>query len=140
MIWDFYNYRIEFTLSNDELLNDEEFLSKVYITYNGKKYTYSKEESERFQTRATYCYPLAIRCYNEYRDKDYPNTILGFGEFRPDDDYKNQEFTIDWGNGRVDKIGFDIFITWKKGYPTVHKKLRVNGEERNFGDVIHIPI
>lgn len=140
MIWDFVNYSIEFTVANTELLNDEEFLSKVQITYNGKKYIYSEENSYPFRTRATYCYPLAIRCYNPDYKKEAPNTILGFGEFRPDHNHKNQKFTIDWGNGRVDEIGFDIYITWRKNDPTIHKKLRVNGEERNFDDIIYIPI
>lgn len=88
-IWDFFNYSIEFSVDNTDLLNDEDFLSKVQITYKGKKYTYSKENSYSFHTRATYCYPLAIRCYNYQCDKDAPNTILGFGQFRPDDNYKN---------------------------------------------------
>lgn len=132
IIWDFYNYSIEFNVGDSDLLNDEAFLSKVRVTYNGKDYIYSKEESEHY-LRATYCFPLAVRCYNTSRDKNKPNNILGFGEFRPDNNYKNQKFTIDWGNGRVDEVQFDIYITWKKGDPTVHKKLILNGVETEFG-------
>lgn len=131
VIWDFYNYSIEFNVGNSNLLNDETFLSKVKIAYNGKEYKYSKEDSE-YYLRATYCYPLAVRCYNASRDKNKPNNILGFGEFRPDDNYKNQKLTIDWGNGRVDEVEFDIYLTWKKGDPTVHKRLKINGVETEF--------
>ncbi|MBP1613242.1 MAG: putative lipoprotein [Bacteroidetes bacterium] len=139
VIWDFVNYSIEFNVSNNDLLNDEAFLSKVKIVYEGKEYHYSKEDSEHFYTRATYCYPLAIRCYSNSLDQTVPNTILGFGEFSPTEDYKNQKFTIDWGNGRVDEVEFDLYITWKKGDPTVHKKLKLNGEERDFSPLL-IPL
>ncbi|WP_321332735.1 hypothetical protein [uncultured Bacteroides sp.] len=131
-IWDFVNYSIEFNVDSDNLLNDDAFLSKIKIAYRGKEYTYSKENSENFYTRATYCYPLAIRCYNNSLNKDKPNNILGFGEFSPTNNYKNQKVTIDWGNGRVDEVEFDLYITWKEGDPTVHKRLKLNGEERDF--------
>lgn len=137
VIWDFANYSIEFDVSDSQLINDETSLSKIKITYDGKEYFYSKEESDRYSSynKATYCFPLAVRCYNPWRDKNRPNTTLGFGEFRPDDNHKNKEFTIDWGNGRIDNIKFSIYITWKKGDPTVHRKLKFNGESVNFAPI-----
>lgn len=138
-IWDFVNYSIEFTVDNEDILNDKEFLSKIRIIYNGKEYAYSEENNENFHTKATYCYPLAIRCYNQNYDKDKTIRVLGFGEFRPNNNYKNQKFTIDWGNGRTDEIRFDIYITWKKGDPTVHKRRKLNGEKKDFAP-LHIPL
>lgn len=137
IIWDFANYSIEFDVGNNEILNDEDSLSKIKISYDGKDYFYSKDESDRYSNynKATYCFPLAVRCYNYWCDKDRPNTTLGFGEFRPDDNHKNKEFTIDWGNGRIDNIEFSIYLTWKKGNPTVHKKLKINGESVNFAPI-----
>lgn len=143
IIWDFVNYSIEFNLS-EKALNDSVFLSKIKISYNGKEYVYKKNNWGNYfnGTKANMPRPLAIRCYNyNYPyDKNKPNTILSFGEFAPDDGKnKNQKFTIDWGNGRVDKVEFDIYITWKKGNPTVHKKLKFNGEECEFAP-ISIPL
>ena len=54
---------------------------------------------------------------------------LAFGEFTPEDDFKNESFTLDWGDGTTDEISFDCYITWKDQDPTVHKKLFLNGEE-----------
>lgn len=137
VIWDFVNYSIEFDVSDRLLINDETSLSKIKITYNGKEFLYSKEESDRYMSRskATFCFPLAVRAYNMERDNDKPNSTLGFGEFRPEHNYKNQKITIDWGNGRIDDVEFSIYITWKKGDPTVHRELKFNGEAVDFAPI-----
>lgn len=115
LLWDFVNYNVEFNLEDAQLLNEDDFLSKIKVRYDNKDYIYSALNS---YTRATYVYPLAIRLHKG---------LLVFGEFSPTSDLKNKTLEIDWGNGRVDEINFSIYITWKKNDPTVHKTMIVNG-------------
>ena len=55
--------------------------------------------------------------------------VLSFGEFSPEHKYKGETFTIHWGDGTKDVVKFDLYITWKKQDPTIHKKLYLNGKE-----------
>jgi hypothetical protein len=57
--------------------------------------------------------------------------MLRFGEFGPNYDYKGETFTIHWGDGTSDEVKFDLYITWKKGDPTIHDKIWLNGEQKN---------
>lgn len=115
VLWDFVNYNVEFNLEDSQLLNDDVFLSKIKVQYDNKDYVYSASNS---YTKATYVYPLAIRL-----DKG----LFVFGEFSPTSNLKNKTLEIDWGNGRVDKLSFSIYITWEKNDPTIHKTMIVNG-------------
>ena len=54
---------------------------------------------------------------------------LHFGEFTPEKDYHGEMFVIDWNDGTKDMISFDLYISWKKQNPTVHKNIYLNGEE-----------
>lgn len=55
--------------------------------------------------------------------------VLSFGEFSPEHQYKGETFTIHWGDGTKDVVKFDLYITWKKQNPTIHKRLYLNDKE-----------
>ncbi|EXY94109.1 putative lipoprotein [Bacteroides fragilis str. 3998 T(B) 4] len=55
--------------------------------------------------------------------------MLSFGEFSPEHQYKGETFTIHWGDGTKDVVKFDLYITWKKQNPTIHKRLYLNDKE-----------
>lgn len=132
--WDFANYSIIFDIEDEKLLNDDANLSKIKVTYNGKEFLYSGQDDYNY-VKYLPPLPLAIRCYNSEFDKEKPKNRLAFGEFSPTKNYKGEKFTIDWGNGRVDNIEFCLFITWKKGDPTVHQNLVFNGETVDFAPI-----
>lgn len=54
-------------------------------------------------------------------------------------DFREQSFTIEWGDGSVTGVEFDLYTAWayskEKGrrVPTVHSPIRVDGVERGEG-------
>lgn len=127
VIWDFACYSIQLQASdkdgNDLLAPDvlqQIPYDSLYVEYDGKKYY---RDTATVETRYAMPMKLALR-YGEYKGK----YILAFGEFTPCDNYEQEPFTIHWGDGRSDQIAFDCFITWKKGDPTVHQTVYLNGE------------
>lgn len=131
VIWDFTNYNILFSFEDPDLLEDPNFLSKVKVTLDGEVYTYSEND---FYTRANMPMPFAIRIL-KYSDTE---RVLAFGEFSPENPAEVRNFTIDWGNGRVDDVEVTLYIKWKKGEPDVCKGLKINGENVSFGEAIKI--
>ena len=129
LIWDFNCYDINFAVTDskgNDLLNPEYagniLKNNITITYNNQTFKYNYVE-----LRYNMPYPLAIRkVYNEYLNKN----LLTFGEFTPADNFKNETFTIDWGDGTKDVVTFDLYIEWPNIYtPKVYQKLYLNEEE-----------
>ena len=132
LIWDFACYSINFMVTdtdghdllsphfNGNILNND-----ITVTYNNNKYI--KKSENEITLRFLMPQELAIRTiHDEINKKNY----ISFGEFTPCDDFKNETFTIDWGDGTKDEIKFDLYITWdnpKK--PVINKRLLVNGKE-----------
>lgn len=125
VFWDFTNYSVGFhvtdNMGNNLLDSDVEgnmLENDIYIEYAGKTY-------RRTALKDNMPMPLDLRTIRYGED----NTIfLSFGEFSPTRNYKNESFTIHWGDGTKDVIKFDLYITWHKGEPTVHRALYLNDQ------------
>ena len=131
ILWDFINYGVVFSItdkSGNDLLNSE---TKGNILENDIKVEYKKEtfniQIESAETRYNMPRKLGLRLEKDCNIED--KNVLTFGEFRPQSNYKGETFIINWGDGTKDIIKFDLFITWKKGDPTVHKKIYLNNKE-----------
>jgi hypothetical protein len=130
-IWDFVNYSFNFlvTDNNGNNLLDPDFAGNILdnhitVTYKGKVY-------ERLPmggtTRENAPRELALR--TERWDYLQSQPLLTFGEFSPTENYKDEHFKVDWGDGTTDNVAFDIYITWRGEEPTVHRTYYLNGEE-----------
>ncbi len=127
MIWDFVNYNVDFIVvdkSGNDLLNAETsgniLENDIVVTYKENEYRIDKSRLKAIMPK-----PLALRIgYSDF----YQATVLSFGEFSPESSYKGETFTINWGDGSEDKIMFDLYITWKRGDPTVHKHVFLNNQ------------
>ena len=108
-IWDFINYNIYFSVKD--------------AAGNGDK-SFPLENS--VDTRFNMPRPLGLRkeVLGEAKER-----VLSFGEFSPEHQYKGETFTIHWGDGTKDVVKFDLYITWKKQNPTIHKRLYLNDKE-----------
>lgn len=138
MIWDFVNYSVGIMVtdaSGNDLLNDKTpgnlMNNLITIEYKGRKFT-NKDP----QTYANMPAPLAFRKMYVEQLKRYGIT---FGEFSPERNYHGETFTIDWGDGKPkDTFKFDLYITWNRNDPTVHRKLYHNGTD--CGDKFSVEI
>lgn len=160
MIWDFVNYSICFTVSDaagndllDKNVESNILENDITVTYRTKKYTIEKElgrkpgeegeeggddtgevapddeETGKPQVRFNMPRSLGLRLCENCEGLKY----LAFGEFSPQSSYKNEPFTIEWGDGTKDNISFDCYITWANYDPTVHLKYLLNGEVQDRG-------
>lgn len=124
-IWDFICYNVCFEIEDaqgndllDPLTTGNIIKDNFFITYKDKEY-------RLIETRFLDPRPLGLRIeYSNY----YKKYQLTFGEFTPTGNFKNENFIIHWGDGTEDEITFDLYITWKKFDPTVHKIIYLNGE------------
>ncbi|KAA6343252.1 hypothetical protein EZS27_009044 [termite gut metagenome] len=128
VIWDFLNYDVIFAVadnSGNDLLNPEtggNILEKeITVEYQGK--IFKRAEAD---TRLNVPMPLGLRMY--YYEPAQA-TVLSFGEFSPTKNYKGESFTINWGDGTKDIIKFDLYITWRRHDPTVHKIIYLNNKQ-----------
>lgn len=121
-IWDFVNYSVAFSLDSQTNID----IDKISIDYKGKNFRAKIDAGGH--TRATWARPLALR----YTDFVNNKAHFTFGEFRPDNNYKNESFTINWQDGSKDVITFSVYITWKRKKPTVHFKIALNGVKQNL--------
>ncbi len=139
MIWDFVNYEFLIYANDSETgknlfdpQTQNNLLDKgVWVTYKDETYNivpYTCPQNER-STKATYCPPLALRSYPAESLYDAPKLCLGFGNFAPERNYRNETFTIHWADGTTDVVKFDCYITWNKCDPTVHKAIYLNGNK-----------
>lgn len=140
VIWDFMCYDVSIEV-RDEQGNDlfdpkyeRNILgNKIKVEYQGKTYVMGEETKTKYNMPS----PLAAKAeYNDYAKKNF----FCFGEFTPCDEFKNEKFTIDWGNGLRDEVEFDLYITWKRGDPTVHKRVSVNGVKVESEDPFQLKI
>ncbi len=58
-------------------------------------------------------YEKALRVYPEVTGYN-PENLL-FGEFSPYDNYRNEEFIVNWCDGTKDLVRFSVYIDKKKG-------------------------
>lgn len=126
LIWDFYNHSVYMAVKDADgrdLLDpatDGNILNEgLQVTYKGKKYALLSD----LYTRATCPRELGFRLM-EWKGSYY----LSFGEFDPGG-YRRESFIIEWGDGTRDEVTFDLYTTWKRDDPTIHRRLWLNGEE-----------
>lgn len=128
VIRDFATYDVRFFVTNaaGENLMDPEvegnWLDRdIYIEYGNEIYRMNMDDSD---TRANMPRWLGLRTGSDYWGEE--PIMLRFGEFGPTAHYQGTTFTIHWGDGTSDEVTFDLYITWKKCDPTVHKTLWFN--------------
>lgn len=70
-------------------------------------------------------YEKTLRVYPEVTGYN-PENLL-FGEFSPYDNFRNEEFTVNWCDGTKDLVRFSIYIDKKKG--GLIKEFYINGKK-----------
>lgn len=136
VIYDYQTYNATFTVTkaadNTDLLADSVFLSKTYVIYKDQKYPVIKFGDKDFlyqdnviQSRYNMPNPLALRLF-ETKDRQL---VLGFGEFGPVEDYRNETFTIYWADGTKNTVNFNLYVN--KDH-TVEKESMLDGQKGDF--------
>lgn len=136
MLWDFTNYEFIISVSNKagENLFDPEVKGNlldggVQISYKNKIYDIVQINVP--ETRYLPPEPLALR---HYPKGHVHGLLLGFGEFGPEEKFKNEKFKIIWADGTIDEVKFDCYIDWKdRCNPEIVKNLYLNGERVSKG-------
>ena len=134
-IIDYANYNAEFTVSsitdNTDLLANPDFLKKTYVEHRGEKYHVIQLGDQDFlyhsdviHSRYNMPYPWALRLFKT----DKGRYVLKFGEFGPEEKYKNETFTIYWGDGSSNTVSFNLYI---KG-EDVRKNSVLDGKKGDF--------
>lgn len=124
-IFDFTCYNICFAVEDAQGNNLLDPQTEGNILDKNIRVTYKDKEFGLIETRFLMPEELGLRVqYYQY----YKKNLLTFGEFTPEDCLKGEQFIIHWGDGTEDEIMFDLYITWKKFDPTVHKIVYLNGE------------
>ncbi|WP_029902270.1 hypothetical protein [Prevotella sp. 10(H)] len=126
IIWDFINYSVIFKVvdqSGHDLLNPE---TEENILDNDIVVKYDGKEFNRKTPKYNMPDPLDLRTYQ----LEEGSNALFFGEFSPESNYRDEKFTIEWGDGTQTDIKFDLYITWneKRTDPSVHKIIYVDGK------------
>lgn len=117
IIYDYPTFNATFTVTkaadNTDLLADSVFLSKTYVEYKDKKYPVIEFGDKDFlyqdnviQSRYNMPMPWALRLF-ETKDGQH---VLGFGEFGPEENYRNETFTIFWADGTKNTVNFDLYV------------------------------
>lgn len=108
-----------------DLLNpdvDENILTQnIVATYRGKEYTNGKSSKSRVYV--PHFYGLVTLKLNNGK------YALSFGELNGQEDFKNEEIVIDWGDGEQDVITFTSTVNWKGQRPEVKRSYQLNGKE-----------
>lgn len=108
----------------------------IAVVYNGGRYVVAAEKSTGRMTRVMDVRPPALQLEEMGPSGNIEGYHLAFGEFSPARDFRDQSFTIDWGDGSVTGVEFDLYTTWayskekSRRVPTVHSPIRVDGVER----------
>ena len=124
MIWDFWTWNVVVTVTDADgadLLEDI-MPGELSAAYNGEDYPLSED------TRTRFLMPRWSGLIKGHDSATGLNTVV-FGEFTPEDNYKNEPFTLNLQDGTSVEITFDCYITWKRHtQPIVRTSAKVNGE------------
>jgi hypothetical protein len=93
--------------------------NEITVDYNGEVFDMGDTLTRALKP---VWYGLRVEPYGDVLDH---TRVLKFGEFSPVDDYHDETFTINWGDGTSDEVKFDLYI---KRELKVVKKLWFNGE------------
>lgn len=135
VIIDYMNYNAQFTVTSladhTDLLADSEFIKNTYVEYRGEKYhviQFGDKDfmypSEVVHSRYNMPLPWALRLLKT----DKGRCVLAFGEFGPEERYKNETFKIHWGDGSCNTISFNLYL---KG-DNVRKNSKLDGKSGDF--------
>lgn len=135
IIWDFATFSVGFYVQDaatgadllDPACESNILGQPIAVTYDGKRYEPDPSQAtdffmhKSFLTRFLMPAPLALRLHRLYTlkeengktTKNYLGYRLDFGEFTPCDDWHDQEFTIEWGDGTSNTVRFDCCIVWR---------------------------
>lgn len=126
-IWDFINYDVCFIVKNadgenllDPATEGHILDSDITVEYNGK--TYALNDNTRADKAVWY--GLRIEAYG-YKDN---TPTLKFGEFDTAVGYREEQFTVHWGDGSSDVVKFDLYVKGTSNNPKVKKKIWLNGK------------
>ena len=123
MIWDFAPWNVVITATDTPGVDlfEETMPGELFATYNGMNYPLTED------SRTRDIMPKWNGLIKVFNFAAGLNTVV-FGEFTPEDDYKNEPFTLNWQDGTSVEITFDCYITWEGKKPTVHASAKVNGK------------
>ena len=148
MIWDFTHYTVEFVVEDAETGADlldpategNILEQEIKVIYNGTEYprwTKMSLEAWDFEDIASTRYdmprPFALRWGWSNGAYSY---LVAFGDFDPTQDFHQESFMIDWGDGTQNEIVLNCYVTWKNGKPTVHRALWVDGVKQKWKIVL----
>lgn len=148
IIFDFINYSIYISVidSNtgaDLLDPNTEYnilgndIKAIYDRKGYPRWTVESLTAKRPEdvTRETMPLQLGLRWGRFTTDGTSPY-YLGFGEFAPEN-YHDEPFVIDWGDGTQTEFRFDCYTTWEDPTdPEVHRRLWVDGVEHEGSEWI----
>ena len=135
VIYDYVNYNAIFTVSsnvdNTDLLANPDFLKNTYVEHRNTKYPVIRlgdkdfvYDTDEIKSRYNMPYPWALRLFKT----DKGRYVLKFGEFGPEEQYKNETFTIHWGDGSNNTISFNLYL---KGHDVIMDS-KLDGKEGGF--------
>ncbi len=143
--YDFWNLKVEFAVTSedgkdllDPAVEGNIMANGIKVLYNDTVYEVQEcanlHDLSGLNSRASFVHPLALR-YGRYIGIDgKPETTyrLSFGEFDPTLNFKNEKFTIDWGDGTTNEVDFDAMVEWKGWEPLVTINVRLDGVEADW--------
>lgn len=148
MVWDFVNYAVEFAVefakTGEDLLDPATegniLEQEIKVIYNGTEYPRWTKAGlgawfieDITSTRYNMPMPFALRWGWSNSAYSY---LVAFGEFDPTQDFHQESFIIDWGDGTQNEIVLDCYITWKGNDPTVHTTLWVDGTQSKSWPIV----
>lgn len=123
----------------------------ITLTYKGK--TYSRLDmsdpwlmpDKMVSSTGTKALPPAIfNGLQTYRTPDGDFVCLVIGYFDQDESFGKETFTIDWGDGTSNVIGYSQAFSWKNNKPDMKAKYWLDGKEitrvKPFESKYHITI
>lgn len=135
-IWDFYNPDVVFVVTNDAGSNlldpavDVNILDRpIRVVYKNKTYLMNGDPDGK--TRETIAYWNGLRVEPLHPTADH-TPVLKFGEFKADGDYRGETFTVDWGDGTMTEVKFDLYVVYSDKYltdATIYRKLWIDGKQ-----------
>ncbi len=139
VIWDFVNPSVVFCVrdaaTGADLLDPDApgtlLGPSAAVVYRGVRYEVVKSGlpfASQLQTRYNPPHELGLRLYKVPSDPEHYR--LAFGEFSPAAGLRDQELTVEWGDGSASTVRFDLYVTWHRNEPTVHCPIWLDGERR----------
>lgn len=92
----------------------------IVATYRGKEYTNGISSKSRAYMPRFYGL-ITMKLQNG-------KYALAFGELDGEEEFKNEELVIDWGDGQQDVITFTSNVDWNGQKPDIKRSYQLNGK------------